>query len=100
MNSPPPLPTKSTNRLLPSVTNANACLGILPESAPQNREIRNALAEIVEDADRASAIVKRVRQLARKAPPDKTLLDMKKVVAGVLAFARIRDRNPAGDHGY
>ena len=70
------------------MNNANACLGLLPDSDPNLKDVRSALAEIIEDADRAGAIVKRVRQLARKAPPDKTLLDMKRVVTEVLSLAR------------
>jgi PAS domain S-box-containing protein len=75
------------------INNANACLGLVPDSAPQLQEVRDALAEIIDDADRASAIIARVRQLARKAPPDKALLDMKNVVADVLAFARYETKN-------
>jgi PAS domain S-box-containing protein len=70
------------------INNANACLGLLPELDPNLNEVKSALSEIIEDADRASAIIKRVRQLARKAPPDKALLEMKNVVADVLALAR------------
>ena len=77
------------NQPLTAVTNnANACLGLLADSDSHLQEVREALAEIVEDANRASAVIARVRRLARKAPPDKTLLDMKNVVAGVLALAR------------
>jgi PAS domain S-box-containing protein len=70
------------------INNANACLNLLAGNAPQLNDVRDALAEIIEDADRASAVIARVRQLARKTPPDKTLLDMKKVITEVLAFAR------------
>jgi len=70
------------------INNANACLGLVTDSAPELQEIREALGEIVEDAERASAIITRVRQLARKTPPDKILLDLKKVVADVLALSR------------
>jgi PAS domain S-box-containing protein len=70
------------------INNANACLGLVPDSTPQLQETRDALAEIVEDADRASAIIKRVRQLARKTPSDRTLQDMNRILAEVLAIVR------------
>jgi signal transduction histidine kinase len=70
------------------INNAGTCLSLLPDSDPNLKEVRSALAEIIEDAERASDVIARVRQLARKAPPDKALLDMKKVVTDVLALAR------------
>jgi signal transduction histidine kinase/PAS domain-containing protein len=70
------------------VNNANACLGLLPDGGPLFVEIRDALTEIVDDADRASAVVARVRQLARKAPVERTSLDLRDVITDVLALAR------------
>jgi signal transduction histidine kinase len=70
------------------VNNANACLELLPDSTPQLQEVQNALAEIVDDADRASAVLARVRQLVRKAPYTRTLLNLREVVAEVLVLAR------------
>jgi PAS domain S-box-containing protein len=70
------------------VNNANACLNLLPKDAPRFEEVRDALTEIVEDADRASAVIVRIRQLARKAPVEKTLLDLRAVITDVLALAR------------
>jgi len=70
------------------VNNANACLSFLPDSVPNLQEIRSALAEIIEDADRASAVVGRVRQLVRKEPFAKALLNLRDVVADVSALAR------------
>src|SRR5882724_2650818 len=43
------------------VNNANACLDLLPNRAPNLEEVREALTEIVDDADRASAVIARVR---------------------------------------
>jgi len=70
------------------VNNANACLGLLPDSAPHLQEVRNALAEIVEDADRASTVIARVRKLVSKAPYARTPLKLGDVVADVLVLAR------------
>src|SRR5208282_5498109 len=70
------------------VNNANACLSLLPKGAPNLGEVRDALTEIIDDADRASAVIVRVRQLARKAPSERTRLDLRGVINDVLALAR------------
>jgi len=70
------------------VNNANACLSLLPIGAPHLEEVREALTEIIDDADRASALIARVRQLAKKAPFEKSLLDLRDVITDVLALAR------------
>jgi PAS domain S-box-containing protein len=70
------------------VNNANACISLLPDGDPDLGEVREALAEIIEDADRASDVIARVRQLARKAPVERTSVDLRDVIADVLALAR------------
>src|SRR5207244_4714915 len=81
------------------VNNANACISLL-EPAPNHtgeggpvgtsnlEDIREALGEIRDDAERASAVVGRVRRLAKKAPVEKSPLDLKDVVNDVLGLAR------------
>ena len=81
------------------VNNANACISLLepapshsgeagPDRASNLEDIREALGEIRDDAERASAVVGRVRQLAKRAPVEKSFLDLKDVVRDVLALAR------------
>jgi PAS domain S-box-containing protein len=70
------------------VNNANACLRLLPNGTPELEEVREALRDIVGDADRASAVIARIRQLASKTPSEKALLDLREIVADVLALAR------------
>jgi PAS domain S-box-containing protein len=70
------------------VNNANACISLLPEGAPNLEEVRQALTEIIEDADRASAVIARIRQLAKNAPFERTRLDLRDVVTEVMALAR------------
>ena len=70
------------------VNNANACISLLVGGAANFKEIREALTEIVDDADRASAVIQRVRQLAKRAPTEKSLLDLRSVVEDVLTLAR------------
>jgi len=70
------------------INNANACIDLLPNGAPQLEEVREALTEIIEDADRASAVILRLRQMAKNAPAERSLLDLRHVVTDVLALAR------------
>ena len=70
------------------VNNANACISLLAGGDQNSKEIREALTEIVDDADRASAVIQRVRQLAKRAPTEKSLLDLGGIVKDVLALAR------------
>jgi len=55
------------------MNNANACLSLLPNGTPQLDEVREALTEIIDDADRASAVITRIRHMAKKSPPEKIL---------------------------
>jgi C4-dicarboxylate-specific signal transduction histidine kinase len=70
------------------VNNANACLDLLPNGALHLEDVREALREIIEDADRASTVIMRVRQLAKRAPIEKSRLDLTDVVRDVLALSR------------
>jgi len=68
--------------------NANACLDLVPSGTPELDEVREALSDIVNDADRASAVLGRIRALAKKAPLEKARLDLRDVVSPVLILAR------------
>ena len=70
------------------VNNANACLTLLPAGGPAVTEVRDALAEIIDDAERAGTVIARVRQLARKAPAERKLVDLREVIVEVVALAR------------
>jgi PAS domain S-box-containing protein len=70
------------------VNNANACLDLLPEGLADFQEVRDALTEIVDDTNRASAVIARIRQLAKKAPFERTVLSLRDVITDVLALAR------------
>ena len=71
-----------------SPADAQSIVGLLPDGTPNLEEVREALTEIIDDADRASAIILRVRQLSKRAPIEKSLLDLRDVVKDVLALAR------------
>ncbi|HEU0093481.1 MAG TPA: MEDS domain-containing protein [Vicinamibacteria bacterium] len=68
------------------VNNANACLGLLP-SGRNLDEVRAALSDIVSDGSRASAIIERVRTLAKRSGPQKVPLRLGDVVDDVIALA-------------
>jgi PAS domain S-box-containing protein len=70
------------------INNANACLNLLENGAPRLNEIRDALAEIIQGADQASAVISRVRQMVKKAPFEQTDLDLRDIVADALSLAR------------
>jgi PAS domain S-box-containing protein len=70
------------------VNNANACISLLPKDTPDLGEVREALTEIIDDANRASDVIARVRQLAKRAPVEKSILNLKDVVEDVLTLAR------------
>ena len=70
------------------VNNANACLTLLPADAPNLQEVRATLSEITDEADRAVAILHRIRKLMKKAPVERTLLDLRDVITEVVALSR------------
>ena len=70
------------------VNNANACLTFLSNASPHIGEVRQALAEIIEGADRASAVISRVRNLSKKVPYEHALVNLNDVVADVMSLVR------------
>src|SRR5882672_4193360 len=69
------------------VNNAGACLSLVsPESADAD-ELRAALEDITSDAERASAVVERVRAMAKRSPAEFAPLRLADVVDDVVALA-------------
>jgi PAS domain S-box-containing protein len=68
------------------VNNANACVGLLT-NGQELHEVRDALSDIVSDAERASAIIRRVRALATRSSSERTTLRLDDIVADVVALA-------------
>ena len=70
------------------VTNGNFCLRRL-ESATSNRdEIRGAITEIVDDGNRASAVISRIRGLLTKGTSHRTRLDINQIIGDVTILLR------------
>jgi PAS domain S-box-containing protein len=70
------------------INNANACLALLPTGVDELDEVCQALAEIANDADRAGAVLARIRGLVKKSPLEKARLHLRDVVSAVLALVR------------
>jgi PAS domain S-box-containing protein len=70
------------------INNANACLALLPSDTDELDEVCKALSDIVNDADRASAVLARVRGLVKKSPLKKARLHLRDVVSAVLVLVR------------
>ena len=68
------------------VNNAGACLGWL--DADNLEEARNSVALVMDDAQRASEIITRIRALVKKAPPQKDWLDINQIIRGLIALAQ------------
>jgi len=70
------------------VADANACLNWLAGTDPRLDDAREALAAIVNEGDRAAAVVQRIRQLAKKTAPRKTSIDLNHVIQDVVVLIR------------
>ncbi|MCM3869111.1 MAG: ATP-binding protein [Pyrinomonadaceae bacterium] len=68
------------------VTNGNAGLRWLAIQPPNLLEVRQAVERIINDGNRASAIIGRIRALVKKAPVRKDLVDINDVIHEVIAL--------------
>ena len=69
------------------VNNANVCFRLAAASRDGD-DMRAALTDIVNDANRASTIIARIRAMTTRALPGKTSLQLREVIGDVLALAR------------
>src|SRR5258707_9499875 len=67
-------------------TYAAAALRFLDKSPPDVAEVREALACIVSETDRASDVVDRIGSLIKKAPPRKEVVDLNAAILEVTAL--------------
>jgi PAS domain S-box-containing protein len=68
------------------VTNADTCLRWLTQDKPDLKELRDAVQDIVTDANRASNVIARTRELLKKGPPQTVRLDMNHVIREVVVL--------------
>jgi PAS domain S-box-containing protein len=71
------------------VTNAEAGVRWLSGETPKVQEARESLALIARDANRASAVIRRIREFLKKENPQSTLLDINHVAEEAVALARM-----------
>ena len=71
-----------------AVTNAQAALRWLGARPPDLEEVRQALARIVRDVNRAGDVIGRIRDLIKKAPPRTNSMDMNEAVREVIELIR------------
>jgi C4-dicarboxylate-specific signal transduction histidine kinase len=70
------------------VTNAEAAQLWLDREPPRLAEVRQALTRIVKDGIRAGDVIGRIRELIKKAPPRKDLVDINEAIREVIELAR------------
>jgi C4-dicarboxylate-specific signal transduction histidine kinase len=68
--------------------NARAALNFLDAQPPDLGEVREMLAWIVDDADRAGAIIDRIRDHIKKAPPRRERFDLNAAINEVIMLAQ------------
>ena len=71
-----------------TVTNAQAALRWLGAEPPNLDEVRQALGRIVRDGSRAGAVVGRIRNLIKKAPPSNERVDINAAIREVIELTR------------
>ncbi|PRD43112.1 histidine kinase [Phyllobacterium phragmitis] len=71
-----------------TVANAEAALRWLRRDPPDVEEVRQALASIVDDGNRAADIVSRIYDAVKKAPPRKDLLEINGAIREVIELTR------------
>lgn len=69
------------------VTNAEAGLRWLSGQAPNFEEARQSLTLVARDGNRASAIIRRIREFLRKEAPQNTSLDLRRIIQEAVALA-------------
>jgi signal transduction histidine kinase len=69
-----------------TVTNAEAALRFLGRDPPDLEEVREGLDRIVKDANRASDVIGRIRELIRKTSPRKDWVDINDAINDVVAL--------------
>jgi PAS domain S-box-containing protein len=71
-----------------TTTNAEAALRWLDHQQPDLDEVRQSLASIVKDANRAGGVISRIRALIKKTPPRKDRLKINEAIREVIELTR------------
>jgi C4-dicarboxylate-specific signal transduction histidine kinase len=76
-----------------AVTNAQAALRWMSAEPPDFGELREALAGIIKEGNRASEVIRRTRALIKKAPPRKDAFSINDTILEVVALTRTEAAN-------
>src|SRR5258705_10493889 len=68
------------------VTNGHTCVRLLSREVPDLNRSREVVGRMIKDGMRASAVIKRIRDLLHKAPPQKAPLDINETIQEVIAL--------------
>ena len=72
------------------VTNGQACLRWLNRETPNMVEVRAAVERMIEDGNRGSEVITRIRAFVKKEPPTRHRLDVNEVIREVAAMVPIQ----------
>ena len=70
------------------IMNGNACQRFLAISPPDLDEVKDGLAEIVSDGNRASEVLSRIRGMLKNVAPERVQMDVNRAITEVLSLAR------------
>src|SRR4029077_10232523 len=87
-DTPTPKPHKTPHPLPAVISNADACIGWLNREPADLNAARRSVEWIVEDTNRASEVIRRIRALAKKTEIEVVPLDINQVVREALALVR------------
>jgi C4-dicarboxylate-specific signal transduction histidine kinase len=76
-----------TQPLTGIVTNGNACLNWLRSTTPNMDRAEGAVERIIRDGERANEVIQEIRNLVKKTPPQKVLLDINDLIRKTIALA-------------
>jgi PAS domain S-box-containing protein len=71
-----------------TILNANASLRLLNRDRPEIDSVREATKSIVQDGNRATEILDRLRSLYKKSPPQRELVEVNEIVREMVALLR------------
>ena len=78
-----------------TITNAETALRLLGRGSSHLKEVEEALTDIVNDGVRAAEVVKRIRGLTKKAPPQKDRVEVNGLILEIIELTR----GEAAKHG-
>src|SRR5712675_1628302 len=70
------------------IMNGNACQRLLALTPPDLGEVKDGLAEIVSDGNRASEVLSRIRGMLKNVAPERVQMDVNRAITEVLSLAR------------